>query len=69
LAETAESRRNREPRRAVRDNFVRKLGSDPKQRKATGEHLLLLLDRLDDISKAELLARAFAAYVDLGFMG
>jgi len=41
-----------------------RLASNPKERKRVGEHLILLIDRLNDMDKPELLARAFSALLD-----
>lgn len=41
--------------------FLAKLDADPELRKKTMEHLVAVLDRLDDIEKAPHLARIFAA--------
>lgn len=46
-----------------RKNFLSSLDNDPKQRRRVGEHLLLLLERMDDLEKPEILSRAFCAYV------
>jgi hypothetical protein len=47
----------------VRYEFLRELEADPEKRKRVGEHLLLLLDRMDDLNKPEFLSKAFAAYI------
>jgi len=47
----------------TRENFLKDLESDPKQRRRVGEHLLLLLERMDDLEKPEILSKAFCAYV------
>ena len=46
-----------------RERLLRKLEDDPKQRQKAGEHLLLILERLDDLQKPELISRAFTAYL------
>lgn len=46
-----------------REAFTQKLEKDKEQRERTAETLIVLLDKLDDMKKAPLLARAFAAYV------
>jgi hypothetical protein len=46
-----------------REKFLTSLDTDPKQRKRVGEHLLLLIERMDDLEKPDILARAFCAYV------
>ncbi len=43
-----------------RERFADNLERDPKLRSRIGENLLLVLDRLDDMEKPELLARAFS---------
>ena len=45
------------------------LASNPRERQRVGETLMLLLDRLDDFDKPELLARAFSAYLRLQIDG
>jgi hypothetical protein len=42
-----------------RATFVQELEQDPKLRSRVGEHVLLLLDRADDLRKPQLLAAAF----------
>jgi hypothetical protein len=46
-----------------REAFARRMDEDPEDRKRVTDSLLLLLDQLDDIEKAVLLARAFTAFV------
>lgn len=46
-----------------RDKFTERLERDPKQKERTAEVLVTLLDKLDDLQKASLLARAFSYYV------
>ena len=46
---------------AEREKQLAKLASSPKERQRVGEHLLLLLERLDNMQKPALLARAFQA--------
>jgi hypothetical protein len=46
-----------------RDNFSKKLEEDEKLRERTAEVLITLLDKLDDLQKAPLLARAFSGYI------
>jgi hypothetical protein len=48
---------------ATRKSFVGELHGDPGRRREVGERLMLILNRLDDISKADLLGRLFKAYV------
>lgn len=49
--------------REERERFFRKLEEDPKQRQRAGEHLLLIMDRLDDLQKPELISKAFIGYL------
>jgi len=44
-----------------RRTFQEELGSNPGKRKALGETLIVLLDRIDDFEKARLLAKSFVA--------
>ncbi|QSA99911.1 hypothetical protein JWZ98_14615 [Methylomonas sp. EFPC1] len=46
-----------------REDFALKLEEDKKLRERTVETVLALLDKLDDLQKASLLARAFTGYV------
>lgn len=46
-----------------KQEFVDSL-KDKKERRKTGETLILLIDRLDDIDKAEILGRLFSAYIE-----
>jgi hypothetical protein len=46
-----------------RRDFIGEMHSDPEKAREVGEHLILVLDRLDDIAKAILLARAFKAFL------
>jgi hypothetical protein len=43
--------------------FVGDMHADPEVARDVGEHLVLLIDRLDDMAKAVLLARAFKAFL------
>lgn len=45
-------------------DFAKKVESDKKYRKRVGDHLVLILDRYDHITKAEYLAKIFNAYLD-----
>ena len=45
------------------NTFNDKINSDPKFKSRVAEHLTLLLDRIDDIEKAELLAKAFSGFI------
>lgn len=42
-----------------RQEQLQRLASDPKERRRLGEHLLLIIDRLNDMAKPALLARCF----------
>jgi hypothetical protein len=46
---------------AERGQFHEELTRDPKRAKVLGETLIVLLDRIDDVEKARLLAQSFAA--------
>jgi len=46
-----------------RQAFTQRLEDDKPLRKQVGETLLLILDRLDDMRKPDLVARAFVAYL------
>jgi hypothetical protein len=46
-----------------RDAFTSKLDEDPTFRKRVGETLIVIIDRLDDLDKASILAKVFNAYV------
>jgi len=43
--------------------FRRKIEIDPEEREKVGEHLILLLDRLDNTEKARLVGRLFSAFI------
>lgn len=43
---------------------IDELATNPKERQRLGEHLLLLLDRLNDMDKPALLAKAFIAFLE-----
>lgn len=47
-----------------REAFSRKLEQNPSERQRAGEHLLLIIDRMDHIQKPELISRAFIAYLN-----
>jgi hypothetical protein len=47
-----------------RTGFVEKLTCDQKFEQRVGEHLLLLLERLDDMNKPQILARIFSAHIN-----
>jgi hypothetical protein len=49
--------------KAEREAFARRLDQDRDQKRKVGEHLLLLLERQDEMRKPALLARAFQAYI------
>jgi hypothetical protein len=46
-----------------RQRFLAQLDADEKFKRRVGENLLLLLNRLDDMQKPELLGRVFRAYI------
>lgn len=46
-----------------RDRFLRDIENDPKYGQRVGEHLILLLDRLDDLSKTNMITKLFRAYL------
>ena len=48
----------------TRDEFKSRMDADNTFRSRIGEKLLLVLDRLDDMGKPELVARAFQAYME-----
>lgn len=48
---------------ATRQQFVADLDTDPAYKQKVAENLLLLLDRADDVEKAEILGRVFKFYV------
>lgn len=52
-----------------RQQFASDLKINPAQRAAVGDSLVILLDRLDDLAKPQLVGNAFAAYVrgQIGF--
>ena len=43
--------------------FYDRMQQDEKQRKKVGEVVALILDRLDDLDKAEILAKVFGAFI------
>ncbi len=51
-----------------RTDFKEKMAKDIKFKKKVGEHLLLILDRLDDMDKPHLVANAFGAF-EKGLIG
>jgi hypothetical protein len=46
-----------------REKFAKENLNDPKKMKRLGDALVIILDRLDDLEKPEMLAKAFAAHV------
>jgi len=48
----------------VQHEFVHRLQDDPALRRKVGEHLILTLDKTDDMEKADLLAKMFCAYAE-----
>ena len=49
---------------AVRHEFVHRIEKEPEFQRQVGQHLLLVIDRLDNMAKPELLAGGFRAYVE-----
>lgn len=47
-----------------RIDFVANIQQDKKFEKKVGEHLLLILDRIDDLDKAKILAKLFSAFIE-----
>lgn len=47
----------------VRENFRNKIADDPKFKKKLGENLIVVLDRLDDFDKPEMIAKTFECYM------
>ena len=45
-------------------SFIERIRVEPDLRQKTGEHLLLTLNQMDDIEKAEVLAKIFCAYAE-----
>lgn len=43
--------------------FVLRIKEDKKFERKVGEHLLIVLDRIDDINKTKILAKLFASYI------
>ncbi|MGD8455834.1 MAG: hypothetical protein PVF83_05555 [Anaerolineales bacterium] len=50
--------------KSERDDFVSDLYANPQLRKQIGENLILMLDRLDNMQKPELLGKAFQALIE-----
>lgn len=46
------------------EKFAEKLKNDPSTRKKTVEHLILSLDKIDEMEKADILAKMFCALVE-----
>lgn len=46
-----------------REHWYEKLDRDPKEQSRVGEAILLILDRLDDMEKPEIIGRLFKAYI------
>jgi len=46
-----------------RKDFAKRLDADKNLRRKVGKHLLLILDKLDDIEKSDLIARAFKGFI------
>lgn len=47
-----------------RRRFIDELSADKDQRRKVGEHLMILLERMDNMEKPEYLAKLLAAYID-----
>ena len=47
-----------------REEFIHRLEKEPEFQRDVGAHLLLVIDRLDNMSKPQLLAGAFRAYIE-----
>jgi hypothetical protein len=47
-----------------RVDFVRRITTDDKHSQKVGEHLIVLLDRMDDMNKPAYLAKLLAAYIE-----
>lgn len=47
-----------------KDKIRKKVRNNPEEGRKVGETLLLLIDRMSEIDKAEIIARVFVAYVD-----
>jgi|TARA_B110000902_G_C14057496_1_gene494151 hypothetical protein len=46
-----------------RADFISKLNQKPKFKKKVSEHLLILIDRIDDMDKSEILAQLFSKFI------
>jgi len=46
------------------EKFNSEIDSDPEYKSRVAEHITLILDRLDDIEKSELLAKAFSSFIN-----
>jgi hypothetical protein len=46
-----------------RDRFRSKVSSDPKLKRRVGDALILILERLDDLDKPDIVAKCFSAYL------
>jgi hypothetical protein len=53
----------REIPQSKRHKFIEQINEDEKLRKRVGENLFMLLHRLDDMQKPEMLSRVFGAYI------
>ena len=46
-----------------RDHFEKSIGDDAEHRRTVGQNLLMLIDSLDDVTKADMVARLFKAFL------
>jgi len=51
-------------KKSSKEKFNQKLESDPKYKKKVGEHLLVILDKLDNTEKASVLGRLFKVFME-----
>ncbi len=50
--------------RTQRSEILKQLETSPKERRRIGEHILIALERLDDLEKPALIAKCFSFYLD-----
>lgn len=46
-----------------KQNFAQKISSDKKERTKIGQTLIIILDKLDELSKTQMIAKLFGAYI------
>ena len=46
-----------------KQNFTQKISSDKKERTKIGQTLIIILDKLDELSKTQMIAKLFGAYI------